>query len=186
MTDQTIGLPGLPAKQGRLRALAARLWRPGELRPATAWILIVLLAAVVGRHFWRDEGEFANILFAVAVTAALVAFVMLIAQRALFATAVVASLVAVIVWAASAKRAPPPARTVGRASTTTRRNMNARCTHPVPYLPVVRQLGSIAPINQLARRLWRSLDTPGEGAGRAGKPPRKPFRAIFIAGSSAL
>jgi phosphoglycerol transferase MdoB-like AlkP superfamily enzyme len=105
MTDETVGLPVLPAKWGRLRALAARLWRPRELRPVTAWIVVAVLAAVVGRHFWRDEGEFANILFAAAVTAALVAVVTLIARRALFATVVVASLVAVIVWAASSKRA---------------------------------------------------------------------------------
>ncbi len=105
MTDETIGLPVLPAKWGRLRALAARLWRPRELRPVTAWIVVAVLAAVVGRHFWRDEGEFANILFAAAVTAALIAVVTLVARRALFATVVVASLVAVIVWAASAKRA---------------------------------------------------------------------------------
>ena len=105
MTDETIGLPVLPAKWGRLRALAARLWRPRELRPVTAWIVVAVLAAVVGRHFWRDEGEFANILFAAAVTAALIAVVTLVARRALFATVVVASLIAVIVWAASAKRA---------------------------------------------------------------------------------
>ena len=105
MTDETIGLPVLPAKWGRLRALAARLWRPRELRPVTAWIVVAVLAAVVGRHFWRDEGELANILFAAAVTAALIAVVTLVARRALFATVVVASLVAAHVWAASAKRA---------------------------------------------------------------------------------
>lgn len=105
MTDQTIGLPGVPAKQGRLRALAARLWRPEELRPATAWIVAAVLAAAVGRHFWQDEGELPNILFAAAVTAALAALVTLVARRALFATVVVASLVGMIVAAASAKRA---------------------------------------------------------------------------------
>jgi phosphoglycerol transferase MdoB-like AlkP superfamily enzyme len=105
MTDQTIGLPGIPAKRGRLRALAARLRRPGELRPATAWIVVALLAALIGRHFWRDEGEFPNILFAAAVTASLVAVVTLFARRALFSTVLVASIVAVIVWAASVKRA---------------------------------------------------------------------------------
>lgn len=105
MTDQTIGLPGIPAKQGRLRALAARLWRPGELRPASAWIIVAVLAAGIGHHFWRDEGELANILFAAAVTAALIALLTLIARRALFATAMVAAIVALIIAAASAKRA---------------------------------------------------------------------------------
>jgi phosphoglycerol transferase MdoB-like AlkP superfamily enzyme len=105
MTDQTIGLPGLPAKRGRLRALAARIRRPRELRPATVWTVVVVLALVIAWHFWRDEGELANILFTVAVTGGLIASVMLIARRALFATAVVAALVALIVMAASAKRA---------------------------------------------------------------------------------
>ena len=105
MTDQTIGLPGLPAKQGRLRALAARLWAPSQVRPGTAWIAVAVLAAAVGRHFWRDEGEFANILFAAAITAALVALLTLIARRAFFASAIVAALVAMIVAAASVKRA---------------------------------------------------------------------------------
>lgn len=105
MTDQTIGLPGVPARRGGVRALAARLLRRGELRPATAWVLVAVLAAGIGRHFWRDEGEFANILFTVAVTVALVAIVMLVSRRALFATVVVASLVAIIIAAATAKRA---------------------------------------------------------------------------------
>jgi phosphoglycerol transferase MdoB-like AlkP superfamily enzyme len=105
MTDQTIGLPGVPVKGGRLRALAARLWRRQELRPATAWIVVGLLAAIIGRHFWRDEGELANILFAVAVTVGLVATVTLITRRALFSTVLVAALVALIVAAASVKRA---------------------------------------------------------------------------------
>jgi phosphoglycerol transferase MdoB-like AlkP superfamily enzyme len=105
MTDQTIGLPGLPAKKGRLRALAACLRRPRELRPGTVWTIVAVLALLIGRHFWRDEGELANILFTVAVTGGLVAFVMLIARRALFATLLAAALVTLIVTAASAKRA---------------------------------------------------------------------------------
>ena len=56
MTDQTIGLPGIPAKRGRLRALAARLWRPGELRPATAWIAVALLAAAHRASFLAGRG----------------------------------------------------------------------------------------------------------------------------------
>jgi len=105
MTDQTIGLPGAPAKPGRLRALAARLLPRSELRPATAWAVVAVLAALLMRHFWRDEGEFANILFTLTVTVALVALVMLASRRALFATVVVASLVATIIAAATAKRA---------------------------------------------------------------------------------
>jgi phosphoglycerol transferase MdoB-like AlkP superfamily enzyme len=98
-------LPGAPAKRVRLRALAARLLPRDELRPATAWIIVALLAAVMFRHFWLDEGEFPNILFTAMVTGALAAVLMLISRRALFATAVVASLVAAVVAAASVKRA---------------------------------------------------------------------------------
>src|SRR6185312_1007016 len=105
MTDQTIGLPGAPAKWGRLRALAAQLRRPRELRPVTAWIIVGLLVVAIGRYFWLDEGDLSNILIAAAITAALATLVMLIARRALFATVVIASLLAIIVAAASAKRA---------------------------------------------------------------------------------
>ena len=86
MTDQTIGLPGIPAKRGRLRALAARLGDPASCGRRPPGLSSPCWRRVIGRHFWRDEGEFANILFAAAVTAALVAIVMLIARRALFAT----------------------------------------------------------------------------------------------------
>jgi phosphoglycerol transferase MdoB-like AlkP superfamily enzyme len=105
MTDQTAGLPGAPAKGVWLRGLAACLLPRDQLRPATAWIVVALLAAAMVRHFWSDEGEFANILFTAAVTAALIAVLTLISRRALFATVLVAAFVAVIVAAASAKRA---------------------------------------------------------------------------------
>ncbi len=105
MTDQTVGLPGTPAKAGYLRALAARATPRREMRPATAWAVSALLLALLMRHFWVDEGEFPNILFTLAVTGALVAAVLAISRRALFATVVVASLVAAIVAAAAAKRA---------------------------------------------------------------------------------
>lgn len=105
MTDQTIGLPVPPAKLGRLRALAARLRLGGELRQATAWTIVALLSAVIVRHFWRDEGEFANVLFTLAVTVALGAILLVISRRALFSSVIVASLVATIVSAAAAKRA---------------------------------------------------------------------------------
>jgi hypothetical protein len=105
MTDQSLELPAVLARWGRLRALAARFCRPGELRPNACWIVIVLVAAALGRYFWRDEGEFANILFTTGVTGGLVAVLALLARRAMFAAIVTASLVAVIVAAASAKRA---------------------------------------------------------------------------------
>src|SRR5262245_60487884 len=105
MTDQTVGLPATPAKPGYLRALAARVLSRGEMRPATAWAISALLLALLMRHFWIDEGEFANILFTLAVTGALIALVLVISRRALFATVLVASVVAAIIAAAAAKRA---------------------------------------------------------------------------------
>ena len=105
MTDQSLELPGVLARWGRLRALAARFCRPGELRPGTAWIVVALVAAALLRHFWRDEGEFANILFTTGVTGGLVATLILMSRRAMFAAIVTASLVGVIVAAATAKRA---------------------------------------------------------------------------------
>src|SRR5262245_51360367 len=105
MTDQSAGLPATPAKPGYLRTLASPAAPRGELRPATAWAVCALLLALLLRHFWVDEGEFANILFTVAVTGTLVATILGISRRALFATVVVASLVAAIVAAADAKRA---------------------------------------------------------------------------------
>jgi phosphoglycerol transferase MdoB-like AlkP superfamily enzyme len=105
MTDQTLGLPtGTPRSAG-FRARAALLLKRFELRPATAWGIAALLLALLARHFWRDEGEFANILFTAAVTLALVSALALVTRRALFATATVAALIAVIVAAAAVKRA---------------------------------------------------------------------------------
>jgi len=57
------------------------------------------------RHFWADEGNLPNILFAAAVTFALAATVILLTRRALFAAVLVALLVALIVGVSSVKRA---------------------------------------------------------------------------------
>jgi len=105
MTDHSVGLPGLPAMGVRLRAVAGRLLGRHELRPAAAWPVTALLLASMAAYAWRDEGELANILFTIGVTAALVAFLTLLSRRALFATVLVASLVALVVAAASVKRA---------------------------------------------------------------------------------
>jgi phosphoglycerol transferase MdoB-like AlkP superfamily enzyme len=104
MTDQTLGFPGRTTSLARLRALAAPLLG-GELRPRSAWTIAGLIGAVLARHFWIDEGYAANILFAAAVTLALIALVVLLTRRVLFATVLTASLVAVIVLAASVKQA---------------------------------------------------------------------------------
>jgi hypothetical protein len=104
MTDQTVGLAARPSLL-RLRALARQCLWPAALRPAMAWALQALIIALLGYHFWEQEGEWANILFTAAVTSALIAMVIVLARRALFATALVASLVAMIVLVASVKRA---------------------------------------------------------------------------------
>jgi phosphoglycerol transferase MdoB-like AlkP superfamily enzyme len=75
------------------------------LSPAAAWAVSAPLSAGMAAYAWHDEGEFSNIVFAVGVTAALVAFLTLLSRRALFATTLVASLFAMIVAAASTKRA---------------------------------------------------------------------------------
>src|SRR5262245_33220520 len=105
MTDHSIGLPGAPAKWGRLRSVAAHAFGGRVLPPATAWLSATLLAAGMAAHFWQDEGEFANVVFTLGVTTALVAFLILLTRRALFATVLVAPLVVLIVAAASTKRA---------------------------------------------------------------------------------
>src|SRR5262245_43955241 len=105
MTDQTFGLPGVPATGGRLRPVAAHSRGRYQLRPAVVLLLAAFLSAGMLIHFWQDEGYFENILFTLAVTAALIAFLVLLFGRVLFATVAVASVVAMIVAAASVKRA---------------------------------------------------------------------------------
>jgi phosphoglycerol transferase MdoB-like AlkP superfamily enzyme len=105
MTDQTVGLPTGSARLSRLRSGAARLLQRLELSPRTAWALTALVAVVLTRHFWVDEGDFSNVLFTLSVTLALAALAVLMSGRAFFAATLTASLVAVVVVTASAKRA---------------------------------------------------------------------------------
>jgi len=84
--------------------MAARLLRRIEVRPRTAWALSALIAAVLMRHFWRDEGTFPNILFTAGVTAALGALVVVLTRRVLFAAALTASSIVVLVVVAATKR----------------------------------------------------------------------------------
>ena len=105
MTDQTVGLPTGRPRSARLRSLAANVLRRIELRPTTSWAVSALIGAVLMRYFWTDEGELPNILFTAAVTATLVALLVLLTRRALFATALVASLVVLIVAVSGVKRA---------------------------------------------------------------------------------
>ncbi len=105
MADQTLSLPTGPSRGARIYALVTRLLRPAELRPATAWALTSAVVFLLGRHFWRDEGEFPNILFTAAVTLALISAVVVLTRRALFATVLTGAFVAGLIAVASAKRA---------------------------------------------------------------------------------
>jgi hypothetical protein len=105
MTDHSIGLPGVPAKGEQLRSVAAYVLGSQVLPPATAWLGVGLVSAGLAGAFWQDEGEFANILFTLGVTGALVAILTLLTRRALFASVLVGCLVVSIVVAASAKHA---------------------------------------------------------------------------------
>ena len=122
---------------------------------------------MIGRHFWRDEGEFPNILFTAAVTAALIALVSLIARRALFATVLVASLVAVIVAAASAKRAV----------------MNM-VVHAYDLFFYLSSWSTVSYLWSDQRRYVAGLDRrlPCIGAGRAGSPTALDSTRIRAAG----
>jgi hypothetical protein len=102
MSDQAMGLPGAPATAASSRALAT-LWLPRQLSEATAWAMAAALWTGIGLYLWQDEGG-AYLLYATAVTAALIAFVTLLSRRVLFATALVTSIVAMTVAAASVKR----------------------------------------------------------------------------------
>jgi sulfatase-like protein len=103
MSDQSIGLPGAPATGVGSRALATP-WLPGRLHGKPAWATAAALWAGMGIYFWQDEGA-AHVLYAVAVTAALIALTTLVSRRVLFGTVLVTSVVAMTVAAASAKRA---------------------------------------------------------------------------------
>jgi phosphoglycerol transferase MdoB-like AlkP superfamily enzyme len=104
MTDQAVGLSTATPRVSRLRALAVRLQRV-ELRPRTAEMVAALIAAGLAVHFWRDEGDPANIVFTTAVTLTLMALAALLTRRVLFAAMLVGTMVAAVVAIASAKRA---------------------------------------------------------------------------------
>jgi phosphoglycerol transferase MdoB-like AlkP superfamily enzyme len=103
MTDQSVGLLDVPAK--RIARLVRRCVPRKPVRSATAWLIVSMLAAGLARHFWNDEGEFANILFTVGVTGALASLLVLMTRRALFAGVLVTVFVVLVVAAAAAKRA---------------------------------------------------------------------------------
>jgi len=102
MAEQTVRVSGAP-RLGRLGALA-RAVRTGEkVSPETAYLAAALLIALVGRHFWLDEGTWTNVIFTVGVTAGLIAALTLLTRRLLFASAMVTGAVALIFATSAAK-----------------------------------------------------------------------------------
>src|SRR5262249_60646428 len=85
MSEQTVGLPARKSRWSRSRAFGRRWLLELELRPLSAWIVVSLLALMLAHYFWLDEGSAANILFTAAVTAGLIAFVVLLSRRGRFA-----------------------------------------------------------------------------------------------------
>ena len=84
----------------------ARLVTPRQaVRPATAWLVVGVLSALLARQFWWDEGELPNILFTIGATGTLASFLVLVSRRLMFATVLVSVLTVLIMSAASAKRA---------------------------------------------------------------------------------
>jgi Sulfatase len=105
MTDQSIRPD---ATGGRLSRLARRIYnlpQPTELSPMAALGVASVACLAMLRFYWSSEGEWANILFTVGVTAGMIAVATLASQRAMFSSLLTAALVAVIVAAATIKHA---------------------------------------------------------------------------------
>jgi phosphoglycerol transferase MdoB-like AlkP superfamily enzyme len=105
MTDGSLSLRRVNLRRARLRGLLARYRRLLALSPPTAWAIAALIGALLLRHFWLDEGNFANILFTAAATLAIICVFTLLSRRVLFAAALCGALVLLIVVTAAAKRA---------------------------------------------------------------------------------
>jgi phosphoglycerol transferase MdoB-like AlkP superfamily enzyme len=99
-----MGLPGAPATGVSPPGVATR-WLQQRLQPATVWSTAGLLWAGLAIYFWQGEGDLFNVLFTTGVTAALVAFAVIVSRRVLFATLLAVAVVAMTVAAASAKHA---------------------------------------------------------------------------------
>src|SRR5262249_51893975 len=105
MTDGSLSLRRANLRFARLRGLLASYRRLLALSPPTAWAIAALIGALLLRHFWLDEGNFANILFTAAATLGIISFFTLLTRRVLFAAALCGALVLLIVATAAAKRA---------------------------------------------------------------------------------
>jgi hypothetical protein len=74
------------------------------LSERAAWLIVAVVAVVLGRYFWRSEGLPSNVLFTAGVTATIAAVLTLATRRVLFGVGTTAVMVAVIVAVATVKR----------------------------------------------------------------------------------
>jgi phosphoglycerol transferase MdoB-like AlkP superfamily enzyme len=89
----------------RLRTLRSRiLTATGEFTTGMVWGVTFLLAAALAYYHWYYEGWKETIIFAGAVTAAMIAVLTWLTRRILFSSLVVSACVAIIVVAAEVKR----------------------------------------------------------------------------------
>ena len=93
-----------PASEPRARVRPRLFEAPGQLSKHAVWTLTGAIAAGLAYYIWHYEGWRETIIFAAAVTSAMVAGLTLLTHRVLFAIAVVAAIVAMIVVAADIKR----------------------------------------------------------------------------------
>lgn len=79
----------------------------GRIRPwshVTVWTFFALIAVGLASYHWRFEGWRENMIFAAAITTALIAGLTFLSRRALFSIAVIAAILAMVVIAADVKR----------------------------------------------------------------------------------
>lgn len=93
-----------PLESLRARARQRLLEADGALSAAGVGLLTALFACGLSYYHYKHEGWWATIIFAGAVTAALIAALTLATRRVLFSIAVVSALVAVIVVVSGVKR----------------------------------------------------------------------------------
>ena len=97
MTTEPVSITR-PAVTPRLLNAAGQWPRP------LVWALTAIIASGLAYYHWRYEGWRETIIFASAITAAMIAALTLISRRILFSISVIAALVAMIVVASDVKR----------------------------------------------------------------------------------
>ncbi|HWB45485.1 MAG TPA: sulfatase-like hydrolase/transferase [Hyphomicrobiaceae bacterium] len=103
MTDPTVVVSTCAGVSRPVR-LYRQIQQRVTLRPGTARIAVLVLAAAMSRHFWVSEGSPSNIVFAAGVTFALVAGLVLISGRLFFSAVVVTCMATVIIIASAVKQ----------------------------------------------------------------------------------